>query len=59
MSHFVVAVFHEEDQNIDELLEPYYEGNTRAPWIEFSRQEAIDYVRKNYQDFAQSSDDEC
>ena len=38
VSHFVVAVFHEEDQDIEDLLEPYYEGNTRAPCIEFSRQ---------------------
>ena len=59
MSHFVVAVLHEEDQNVEELLEPYDEGNTRAPWIEFSRQEAIDYVRKNYSGFVNCSDDEC
>lgn len=59
MSHFVVAVFHEEGQSVEKLLEPYYEGNTRAPWIEFSRQEAIDYVRKNYSGFVNCSDDEC
>ena len=59
VSYFVVAVFHEEDQSVDELLAPYYEGKTCAPWIEFSRQGAIDYVREHYPEFTQQSDDEC
>ena len=60
MSHFSVLVFTEYDGlSLDELLEPYYEGNTRAPWIEFSRQEVIDYVRKNYSGFDDKSDEEC
>ena len=60
MSHFSVLVFTEDEGlDVDELLEPYYEGNTRAPWIEFSRQEAIDYVRKNYSGFNEKTDEEC
>ena len=60
MSHFSVLVFTEDDGlSIDELLEPYYEGNTRAPYIEYTKQEAIDYVRKNYSDFNNKSDEEC
>ena len=60
MSHFNVAVFTTDDSlSVDELLEPYYEGHTRAPYIKYTRQEAIDYVRKNYHQFADKSDQEC
>lgn len=60
MSHFSVLVFTEDDGlSVDELLEPYYEGNTRAPYIEYTKQEAIDYVRKHYPDFKDKSDEEC
>ena len=60
MSHFSVLVFTEDDGlSVDELLEPYYEGNTRAPYIEYTKQEAIDYVRKHYPDFNDKSDEKC
>lgn len=48
MSHFSLAVFHRKDQSIDELLEPYNENIPVEPYVRFTRQEAIDYARKNY-----------
>ena len=60
MSHFNVMVMTTDDSlSIEELLEPYYEGNTRAPWIEFSRQGAIDYIREHNPGFKDKTDDEC
>ena len=60
MSHFNVMVMTTDDSlSIEELLEPYYEGNRRAPWIEFSRQGAIDYVREHYPKFKDKTDNEC
>lgn len=60
MSHFSVLVFSNDDGlSVDELLEPYYEGNTRAPYIDYTRQEAIDYVRQHYTDFKDKTDEEC
>lgn len=59
MSHYAVAVFHREDQDIDELLAPYSENIEVAPYIRFTYDEAVDYVRKNYTDYADKSDDEC
>lgn len=60
MSHFSVLVFSDDDGlSVDELLEPYYEGNTRAPYIDYTRQEAIDYVRQHYADFKDKTDEEC
>ena len=55
----MVAVFHREDQDIDELLAPYSEELKVEPYIRFTRDEAIDYVRKNYTDYYSKSDDEC
>lgn len=59
MSHFVVAVFHEEDQSVDELLAPYDEEIKYAPYLKYSKQEAINYVRKNYREMLGNSDEEC
>ena len=59
MSHFVVAVFHEENQSVDELLSPYDEKIKYAPYLKFSKQEAINYVRKNYREMLDKSDEEC
>ena len=33
MSHFTVAVIHKPEQNIDDLLAPYYEGLEVEPYI--------------------------
>ena len=57
MSHFSVLVFTTEDSlSLYELLEPYYEGNTRAPYISYTRQEAIDYARQHYDKFKEEID---
>ena len=58
MSHFCVAVFHERDQNIEELLAPYNEDIEVEPYVEFSRQEAIDYAREHYETDGKT-DEEC
>ena len=58
MSHFSVLVFTEDDGlSIDELLDPYYEGNPRAPYIIYTKQEAIDYARKTHPEL--KTDEEC
>ena len=60
MSHFNVAVFTTDDSlGIDELLAPYDEDIVRAPYIEYTKQEAIDFARKNYPQFAGRTDEEC
>ena len=48
MSHFIVAVIHAEDEPLEELLAPYDECLEMEPYIEITRQEAIDYMKKNY-----------
>lgn len=59
MSHFSVAVFHRQDQSVDELLAPYDEGLRVEPYIEFTRQQAIDYARQHYKSMAGASDEDC
>ncbi len=60
MSHFSVLVLTtDESPSVEELLAPYDESIRRAPYIEYNRQEAIDYVRKNWAGYATKSDDEC
>lgn len=59
MSHYAVAVFHRNDQNIEELLAPFDENMAVEPYISYTRQEAIDYARKNYKSAAGKTDDEC
>ena len=59
MSHFSVAVIHEENQCIDDLLAPYDENIELAPHVEFSRQEAIDFAQKHYAKLQGATDEEC
>ena len=59
MSHFTVAVIHRADQNIEELLAPYDENKEVEPYVQYSRQEAIDHARKNYKSAAGKTDEEC
>lgn len=59
MSHFAVAVFHRRDQDIDDLLAPYSENIKVVPYIRYTREQAIEYVRKNYLDYKDKTDDEC
>ena len=59
MSHYTVAVFHREDQDYEDLLAPYSENIEVKPYVRYTRQEAIDYARKNYTGYGEKSDDEC
>ena len=59
MSHFTVAVIHRADQDIEELLAPYDENKEVEPYVQYSRQEAIDHARKNYKSAAGKTDEEC
>lgn len=59
MSHFGVLVIHDENTDIEELLAPYEESLKVAPYQVFTRQEAIDFVRKKYPKFKKSTDEEC
>ena len=58
MSHYAVAVFHKEGQNISELLAPYDEKLKVEPYIRYTRQEAIDAIRKVF-DVTGKTDEEC
>ena len=58
MSHFPVAVFHKEDQNIEELLAPYDENISVEPYIWMDREEAITFARKRY-GIEDATDEEC
>ncbi len=51
MSHFSVAVFHREDQDVEDLLAPYDEGIVVAPYIKYTREQAIAKVRKEIEDY--------
>lgn len=48
MSHYAVAVFHREDQDIDELLAPYDENIDVEPYIQYTRDEAIKEGKERY-----------
>lgn len=56
MSHFAVAVFTKPGgKTVDELLAPYYEGITMEPYIEYTRQQAIDDVKKEIREYMESN----
>lgn len=59
MSHFSVAVLYRQDQSVEELLAPYDENLEVEPYVRFTQQEAVDYVRKNFLLKAHLSDQEC
>ena len=59
MSHFTVADIHKPDQDIEELLAPYDENKEVEPYIRYTRQEAIDYARRNYKSAEGKTDEEC
>ena len=59
MSHYAVAVFHEANQSIDELLAPYDENLKVEPYVDFTREEAIQFARDNYKDCKYATDDKC
>lgn len=50
MSHYTVAVFHREGQDIDWLLAPYDENISVAPYVRFTREQAIQYCRDRWRE---------
>ena len=59
MSHFLLAVLHYEDQDVEEMLAPYSEELKVAPYVIYTRAEAITYAREHYSDCRDMSDAEC
>ena len=60
MSHFAVAVIHREDQDVETLLAPYDENIEVEPYIEYTRQQAIEHARKYRANrLKDASDEEC
>jgi len=59
MSHYRVAVFHRPEQKVEDLLAPYDENIEVEKYLKYTRQEAIDMARKNYDGYSEKSDDEC
>lgn len=59
MSHYAVAIIHRPDQDIDDMLAPYDENIKVAPYVEHTKQEAIDYVRKEWTGYQDKTDEEC
>lgn len=51
MSHFSVAVFHREDQSVEDLLAPYDESIVVAPYIKYTREQAIAKTRKDIENY--------
>lgn len=52
MSHFAVYVFTKENgRSVDELLAPYNENIVYAPYVEYTKQQAIEKVRKDIEDY--------
>ena len=59
MSHFSLCVFHRPDQSVEELLAPYDENLRVEPYVEFTRQQAIEYVRQHFKHMANATDQAC
>lgn len=59
MSHFSLAVLHEENQDIDELLAPYDEELESDLMLEYTRAEAIKAAREDYEGNEDKTDEEC
>lgn len=53
MSHFSVYVF-TNDRDVDSLLAPYDENITVAPYVEYTKEKAIEKVRKEIEDYKNS-----
>ena len=59
MSHFLLAVLHEEWQDVDELLAPYSEDLETEPRVEYTKEEAVGYAREHYEECRDKTDEEC
>lgn len=51
MSHFCVYVFHDENTTVDKLLAPYDENIEFAPYVLYTKEQAIAKVRSEIEDF--------
>lgn len=58
MSHFTVAVIHRANQSVDDLLAPYDEQISVAPYVKYTRQQAIDRVHQ-WKGYEEMPDDEA
>lgn len=47
MSHYAVLVIHKEDQDIEELLAPYSEHLKVEPYLKYTVDEAIAYIKEH------------
>ena len=54
MSHFCVYVFHNENTTIDELLAPYDENIEFAPYVLYTKEQAIAKVRSDIEEYKNS-----
>lgn len=60
MSHFPVSVIHRADQDVEALLAPYDENIEVEPYIEYTREQAIEHARKyRAERLKDASDEEC
>ena len=59
MSHFLLAVFHDECQDVDDMLAPYDEELKTETHIEFTKEQAIRFARENFKDYRDKPDEEC
>lgn len=56
MSHFIVLVFTKEDgRSVDDLLAPYDENIVMAPYVKYTREQAIAKVRAYIEDYKNST----
>lgn len=58
MSHYSVAVFTDGTADVETLLEPYSEERSVEPYLEFTKQGAIEYGREHYQSCRKMTDEE-
>lgn len=55
MSHFSVYVFHDENTTVDELLAPYDENLEVAPYVLYTKEQAIAKVRSEIEKYWNST----
>ena len=55
MSHFCVYVFHDKNTTVDELLAPYDENIKIAPYVLYTKEQAIAKIRSEIEDFRNGS----
>lgn len=48
MSHYAVLVLHEEEQNIEDMLAPYNENLEVEPYLKYTIDEGLKYVKEEY-----------